>query len=311
MKNKKIICYFIFILILFINLPIYAENASVELISSSDLDNLISGDTLDINIILRDTTDFVGCKLLITYDPNVLTIRDKNILIENTTNFSEYINSDDGQAVLAFSLNKDVETLSGDINLACISYDVLTKGESTLSIGNDSRIIYEDIEGNLSEDDITNFVLSYHINGTGSLSGTVNLEGRDTVDNLMINILDEDEIVYSTSTNPDGTFTINNIIEGNYTLKIDYEGYIEYIQNIQINNEGTNIVNIDLTKQCEETDLNTDGNTTIEDLVLVGSLYGLDSNCESWNEDTSRADFNNDNKINIIDLTYINRRIER
>ncbi len=63
-----------------------------------------------------------------------------------------------------------------------------------------------------------------------------------------------DKTSIGTSTDNNGKFTLQNIRNGNYTIKATYIGYVTFSQNISINNNETKTINISINEQTQNLD---------------------------------------------------------
>lgn len=313
--KRYFIIIFILILIISSNISFAQQQPYIQL-NSQNLTSLKVGDTFTVNIDIKNISDFIGGKIIIKYDPNLISINNKNLTLTNITDFSniEGVNNDslidgNGTAIFIFGLNSNVSPISGDISIGSITFDVINKGQGTISIESESKLISEDIYGNLQELTYSLNNLNYNVLGVGSLSGITKTLSSAPINGALVELVQNDTTYYSTTTSTDGTFNIENIVEGNYTLKVNCEGYKEFSQDISIT-DGSNInLNIALTKIVDG-DVTEDELVTLEDLVFVANYYGLASGDLNWDENCIKADVNKDNKVDVLDLIYINRRIQ-
>ncbi|KPU27439.1 hypothetical protein TR13x_05045 [Caloranaerobacter sp. TR13] len=313
--KKYFIIMLTLVLIISSNTSFAQQQPYIEL-SSQDLANLKVGDTFTVNIDIKNVSDFIGAKIIVKYNPNLISIKNKSLTLTNITDFSniEGVSNNsliDGNdtVIFIFGLNSNATPISGDISIGSITFDVISKGQGTISIESESKLISEDINGNLQELTFNLNTLNYTVSGVGNLSGTIKTLSSNPINGAYIELVQNDITYYSASTSTDGAFNIENIIEGTYTLKVNYEGYKEFSQVINIT-DGSNInLDISLTKIVDG-DITGDELVTLEDLVFAANYYGLSSYDLNWDENCIKADINKDNKIDVLDLIYINRRIK-
>ncbi|EOD01854.1 beta-sandwich domain-containing protein [Caldisalinibacter kiritimatiensis] len=315
-KKRAILCFCIYMTIILLNpIIIYADNSTIELNSSSDTSNLKPGDAFTVNIDIKNVQNLVGSKIVVNYDHNLLQLENKNLTIENITDFTnidgvtnENIVDNLGETLFLFGINKDITPISEDITIGTLTFKAIGKGSGSISINSDSKIVYEDTDKNYGEIPYMTNDLSFNILGLGSISGNVSDKSSNGINNITVELLKNDVVAYSTTTSLNGTFSIADVVEGSYTLRINSTDYINYSQQVVINNGEATNVQIELAELVQG-DMNNDGTVNIEDLVYIANYYGISSSDNSWNEAVAIADVNNDGKIDIIDLVFVTRRL--
>ncbi len=314
MKRKTIIFLTMFLIVL---TPYYSYATSPELTltSTNNLNSLKIGDSFTVDINLENANDFVGSKLIILFDPTTLSVTSKTINIENITDFSNSLDEtwktehdSNGKTMLIFGLNKDIPPISGNISIGNIVFNALNKGNGNLSFDETTKIIYENEDGTIGEIPFTPFDLAYSIQGVGNLSGNISLADGSSSEGILVNLCQDNQVIYSEHTSTDGAFSFNDIFEGTYTIDISYEDYKSYNTEIVINNGQSSSTDITLFNKA---DITEDGVIDVEDLAYAASIFGMTSDNTNWSIQGINADMNDDEIINLIDLIYINRRICR
>ncbi len=317
MKNKAIVCLIISLCVLFSNpIFIYAEGTTVELEANKELSTLKPGDIITVNIVAKNVNRLVGGDLIVSYDSSHMSLQSKefkNISILDFTRLNNVSNSQledqPGKAKLVFGLNKSSAPLSGDHIVATLTFNILSKGNGSISVDSASTLISEDVDGILGKISFSTNAINYSVLGIGSVSGAVKNTSSEPIANASISILKDNVVMYSTSTKVDGSFDLVDICEGSYELQIVCEGYKTSVQNIIVDSDITLESNITLIMDIAG-DINGDEKITLEDLVFVANCFGLDNARPEWDANASIADINKDGKIDVLDLIFIGRRLE-
>lgn len=292
---------------------VHAFQPSMQIQSSDNLTLLKTGDVFNIELKLLDGNRIVGGEIEILYDSSLISLVEKSYDIVNIMDFSNLegvnnsnLNDISGQARLIFGIDSSNPPLSGDIVIANLSFRAEGKGTGAISIKEGSKLISEDLNGNLTSISISSTPLAVNILGTGNISGVVKDKAGNPLSNTNIKLVRDSVTLYSTFASQEGNYYIDNIVEGSYILKASCDGYDEYQTNIIISEGIETTLNIVMEKTIPE-DVTGDGIVSIDDLVYVANYYGLISSDSNWSE---AADINKDGKIDIVDLIMVARKFD-
>lgn len=295
----------------------YADSVLVELTSDIELTSLKPGDIFTVNINAKNLESFVGGEIIVSYDSSVIELVDKTLAISSSTDFTNIdtepnpnLKDSPGKTMFIFGVNKDVSPLTGNQLIGSLTFKALSKGTETIEVNSNSKIIYEDASGNYIEVPYSTSNLSYNIVGIGSISGRVIDNTGNGIGNIVVELVQDNSVVYSTTTSQDGSYNINGITEGIYTLQINSSQHIKYSEEVQIYSASN--ANADITLvQLVEGDVTKDGIVDLEDLVFTANYFGFTSLDAEWDENTEIADVNNDSKVDVIDLIIITRNLSK
>lgn len=124
-----------------------------------------------------------------------------------------------------------------------------------------------------------------------TVSGSVTLQGRTDYSGATVTLTGGD--TYTAVTNSTGSYSIDGVAAGEYTLKITMPGYLSYTKTTLTVAEETTVP----AKNLLGGDVNADTQVTITDLNSVLSNYMAGG--------TNAADINGDTQVTIADLSIV------
>jgi hypothetical protein len=136
------------------------------------------------------------------------------------------------------------------------------------------------------------------VDPTGSIVGSVQLQGREDHSGASIVVTDAEENTQETVTDADGNFVVADLIPGTYTVEARMYGYLDSMEPEVVvvageatDLEATKLLGGDVAPQPEP-----DNEIDILDVSYIGSHFRTDEYKEA-------ADVNSDGVVNIRDLT--------
>lgn len=143
------------------------------------------------------------------------------------------------------------------------------------------------------DDDQSPKVLGTLIGKGVTVSGSVELQGRTNHSGATVTLTGESGVPLATTTESDGSFTINSVPMGTYVLEITMPGYLSHtVSTVMVDEEL--LVEV---KRLLGGDINNDTQITIDDLNQVLTEY--------LSMDGSIADVNGDTQVTIDDLSIL------
>ena len=132
---------------------------------------------------------------------------------------------------------------------------------------------------------------------TGSLSGSVDLQGRGNESGGVVTIIwDSGYTDSKTITAADGSWSFTGIPVGSYQVIIEMARYLDaYKSGVTVTGGGTALTKVKLLGG----DANDDDSVGIDDAAIIGGVFG------SSPPSNARADINNDNVVDILDLVLM------
>jgi len=196
----------------------------------------------------------------------------------------------------------------GDAEFDAVDSVILTLKFNALEIGSSPAVSAIDIlDGtvklgakggvNIFVDSVVDGQVS--ILGTTSISGVVDLQGRDNDSGAVVNVPPGTLYVGGTDTTDAwGRYGINNITDGSYLVAIEMARYLDAAATVGISGETLVLNPVKLLGG------DVDDNDVIEinDASAIGGAFGTVPGDTYWN---ASADINNDGVINILDLVLM------
>lgn len=301
----------ILVIILILSTGITAHGAEPALELRVSGGSVLLGENIEVEIVATNPVDLAGGEIILSYDNTLLDFNLKTINLTNGTyidlqGYGYDLTDADGSVSIAFGLRKDKPLLNAEVSIATISFTASAIGNTEFSI-NESKLVKGDGSGGYVYETISLPVTSNSINifKKGSISGTITLSDGS---NPLGSIITLNPLIGEAQTaalDSDGAYSFAGLDDGTYTLSVSINGYLEGGGSATITTGSDEIVNIALIRVKE--DVNRDGAIGLEDLVAVGNSFGLSVGDTEFNVD---ADVNDDNIIDLLDLTYITRKIQ-
>ena len=197
---------------------------------------------------------------------------------------------------------KGLDSFTGSTNLATVTFKAKAKGITPLTI---SSLTLADkgsaIIGATKKD------AAIEVTVGSSLTGSISPEGKVNYDNITVTLENSgNKVVTETKPLSNWRFVFSEVPIGTYNLSVYSPVYLrERVTSLTIadSNITKDIGNVTL----KTGDVNKDNTVDLLDLVLFVNAYGKVPGDVKWRPE---ADFDKDNQINIIDLTYLGRNLD-
>jgi hypothetical protein len=253
-------------------------------------------------VYLENVTDLYGAEIVLSFDPSILQVQDDKpgtvgtqitpgnlpdpeqcFVVQNAAN------NEAGTIAYAVSLLRPSPPATGDGVLARIRFKAIGTGTSPIRV---SRAILVASDACCLEITTEDGSVSTGTANVGAVQGVVRVEGRTNYGGVTVSIGGKEA-----TTATDGSFTVNGIAPGDYTLSAVIDSYLRADRpNVTISAGNTTSVPA-VTLLAGDIDNNCQ--IDIFDLVALGSAYGTSP------PDEPAADFNQDNQLNIFDLVLL------
>lgn len=176
------------------------------------------------------------------------------------------------------------------------NYDlyVVDASEDAYGIIESSKILGHSL--NIPTGSHVDFEIEY---GNSSITGKVMDSDNCPLVEADVILMDTTDAViyYGTETDGSGAYELKNLLPGTYHLMAVHRRYHNVIKTVVVleNSQLVTGFNLDAINIPEAMDLSGNGSIALDDLILIGN---------NWlSEDYSRADFNIDNIVNLIDFS--------
>ena len=284
--------------------------------TSAQVDTIVSvsgpgevnlGEQFTVDIIVEPETAIAGVQFNLAFDSSLVTVdsvAEGNLLSQGgaTTYFS------------AGTIDNIAGTISG------VAGAITTPGQTVSTIGTFAEItLTAGMSGGTSLLTLAD-VLVGDINGqpvqVSVVSGQVAINQPPSLDPIgarsanegdpLIFIIsatdaDGDQLVYSTSTLPEGASFDTGTLTFSWTTRYDQAGI--YLVNFEVSDgqlTDSENVTITIVQLHEDWDVNGDGNANVLDMVLVGQHWG-ETGLTGWIQE----DTNEDGTVNVLDMIII------
>ena len=283
-------------------------------------DHVYKGEEFWVNLKVQEIVNLYGASMKLSFNPEILTVVDGGIVINNTGVFSipGLIKIDNTAGLVKLNATRTYEQygyagFDGNATLFRVKFHAANTGTSELNI---SDIL---LFGNTGAEGSPLIELPVEVvNGNvaiekGNVTGLIFLEAISlndwrntpiTYDKIEISLVDltNDTVVASTSSNEYGYFEFPHIVSGSYRLIVYLPGYLKVGQEpIEVaDGSPVNIEEILLLTG----DLNKNNRVDLDDLIILRAAYDTVIGEESYN---FNADLDANGLIDLRDLIYLAR----
>jgi len=260
------------------------------------------GENVDVDIKV-DTANLYGAQFSLTFDPaklKVVSTTDSGAgYFKGSQECSTTYNNTSGTLTFHCSRGGTDTAVSGSgVKLLTITFQAqeITGTSTTATIDLDaSKVRLGALGGvNIYVDSVTDDSLT--ILGTTTVSGVVDLQGRDNDSGAVVDPLAGVTYGYDPSpvtTGPWGTYSFSNMTDDTYTFKIEMARYLDASAVVVVSGDTMTLNKAILLGG----DVDDDDDIAITDLSSIGGKFG-----ETVNPATTPQDINYDGLVDILDL---------
>ena len=250
-------------------------------------------DEFEVSVVVQNVTGIFGGQFKLSFDPTILQGVEGSLQpgadLPPSLVAKSAIDNSVGSVSFAASRKGQVEGLSGDVVLATMRFRVHPMEIDPQATIHISDVVLGDRDANnIPVSGTQDLVIDIGETCGADVTGQVMLQGRTTGSFGGIAVsLDS----MSTTTAPDGSFGLTNVIPATYTLSADTDGYLAFCQSVEVVAPLTELAPVELLAG----DIDGNGAIDLTDAVAIGVAFGdVASN--------PVADLNADGAVNVLDL---------
>ncbi|MDI6601845.1 MAG: hypothetical protein QME46_08685 [Thermoanaerobacteraceae bacterium] len=283
------------------------KNGSALMYLTASNTSVNMSDILEVDVKMDEMNGLFGLQLGIRFDGDILQPVDKDgnsITSIGTQDLLQGYNCEIVENAVNDSNIKYAFTLLGEGNGLAINDDTpvlrlyfkaLNPGETGIELDGDycraalspaqaDWAVKPDVESGLN--------ITVLEDQTGTIEGTVKLQGRSDYSTVMVTLTSPDGEETLLHVNKDGFFKMENLRAGRYTLTATHNKYFDIIRTFDMSG---GIIEVDLG-EMKGGNLYKDDTVNIYDAVIVGASYGTND---------EKADINGDGIVDEMDMDII------
>ncbi len=269
-------------------------------VSVSGPANVSVGDEFDVEIVAQGadaSSAIYGVQFELEFDPSTLQVVDGSLQPGSAMNphliaLSDVENAS-GEAKLVFSLQGNVDGLTGDVVLATVRFRALNAGAgSLLALSESDLLLGTKDASSIPVSTISGLTVTVGEQGSNkaTVSGQALMPGKTDHSGIAIKLGDNS---FNATTNSSGDFSMTGVDEGTYSITAEAPGHLNAVcSNKAVSLPSTQLATLSLVPG----DLNDDDLIDITDATTIGVDFGTGN---------SRSDLNGDGTVNVLDLILL------